>query len=243
MAHCSQCCQPDTDCTSHCIIPLFIIICKQKPWMHHALLFTYCNNCVAHSRIRRMWRQCWVAETRNHFNYLTELQVSAVQLQKPAAMQNITAHTNVCCVSSDYWTYLNKRWTYIDDPLHNLQLPEKYLYRAHLTLCTVMRGGSAKVSDARGATSGITCPNLFIVPWDSVYRGVQLGKHSGLHCIQFKTDDSFWAVSKCIKQWAGTEGLMQENETSIGIHWCLLAFYGEGIVAITTVPHWVRKSW
>jgi hypothetical protein len=115
----------------------------------------------------KMVKSCWKS---NHFNYLTEKQVSAVGLQKPAAMQNITAHTNVCCVS-----YQNKIRTCIHDPLHNLQLPEKYVYRAHLTLCTVMRGASVKVSDARGANLRynlshlVHCSLSFSLPWGTAW--------------------------------------------------------------------------
>jgi hypothetical protein len=35
---------------------------------------------------------------------------------------------------------------------------------------------------------------------------------------------------------------MHENEMSIGIHWHLLAIYGEDTVDINTMPFWVRKS-
>jgi len=50
-------------------------------------------------------------------------------------------------------------------------------------------------------------------------------------------------MSKNTKQWAIIELLKHENETPIGIHLELLAFYGEDDVNISTVPQWVRKSW
>jgi hypothetical protein len=67
---------------------------------------------------------------------------------------------------------------------------------------------------------------------------VQLGKYSGLHCIWFKLNDLFSAVSKYIKQQDDIEFLMHENYTLIEIHRWLLAYYDED-----TVDHWVRKSW
>ena len=34
---------------------------------------------------------------------------------------------------------------------------------------------------------------------------------------------------------------MYVNETLLGIHWLLLAFYGEGTVDVSAVHRWVRK--
>jgi hypothetical protein len=55
-------------------------------------------------------------------------------------------------------------------------------------------------------------------------------------------DDSFSAVSKCIKQRAVIEFLTREYETPTGIHRRLLTFFGEDTVDISTVRRWVIKS-
>ena len=72
---------------------------------------------------------------------------------------------------------------------------------------------------------------------------IYLGKYSGLHCIWFKLNDLFSALSKCIKQHDDIEFFTHENETLIEIHRWLLAYYGEDTVDISTVHQWVWKSW
>jgi hypothetical protein len=57
-----------------------------------------------------------------------------------------------------------------------------------------------KVSHASDVISKQTCPDLFAVSSAPVYHALQLGKHCGLHCIQFKMDDQFSNMSKHIKQ-------------------------------------------
>jgi hypothetical protein len=47
---------------------------------------------------------------------------------------------------------------------------------------------------------------------------VGLGKHSGLHWIWFKMDESFSTVPKHIKQQAVIEFFMPKNETPTKIH-------------------------
>lgn len=70
---------------------------------------------------------------------------------------------------------------------------------------------------------------------------VQLGTHSGLHCIWFIMGGSFSNVSKHIKERAVIEFLMHDSETSIDIHECLLAYYSEDTVDMSAVHCWVRK--
>jgi hypothetical protein len=49
------------------------------------------------------------------------------------------------------------------------------------------------------------CPIMFFVPYALLCHVVQLSKYSGLHCIWFKLNDLFSAVSKRIKQQDDTE--------------------------------------
>ena len=88
-----------------------------------------------------------------------------------------------------------------------------------------------------------TCLNLFNWSLHFSFPYGMVGKYSALHCIQFKIDDSFSIMLKHITQWAVIEFWTHKNETPIKIHWQLLVFYGEDTVDISTVHHWVRKSW
>ena len=69
----------------------------------------------------------------------------------------------------------------------------------------------------------------------SILEWVQPGKHSTLHCMWFKMDDSFSTALKCIKQGAVIEFWMHENEIPIRIHWRLLAFHGEDNVDVLCI--------
>ena len=54
-------------------------------------------------------------------------------------------------------------------------------------------------------------------------------------------DDTFSTAQKHIKQQSLTDFLSYENKIPIKMQQQLLAFYGEDIVDISTVCHWVRK--
>jgi len=84
---------------------------------------------------------------------------------------------------------------------------------------------SLTVSCASGLSWSGIFHNLFF-RWALLCRGVQIVKHSGLHCLRFRMDDLLSFVLKNIQQWAVIEFLTRKNETPITIHRKLLALHG-----------------
>jgi hypothetical protein len=107
-----------------------------------------------------------------------------------------------------------------------------------------MRGASTKVS---GTSSVNSKYNLSQLVHCSLSFSPTMGYNlvNTVVCIVFS---SKWMTHFQLHQSASNSEqvltvVMQENETFTGVHWQLLACYGEDTVDINTVLQWVRKSW